>query len=84
MKESLPLFDKTGKDPVAINKRMNFRITMIIENNKQKLNESQLRIDSLIKKKHEIPTYVNHLSADGVTNTLTDFLERNTKNTNIH
>ena len=56
-------------------------INKVLEINAKKLSDTQLDLDKLKKRKNEIPTYVNRLSANGVTNAFTDYLQTRTKST---
>ena len=58
----------------SINKQLNENAT--------KLANSQLEINKLNKRKDEIPTYVNNLSANGVSNAFSDYLQTRTEGTN--
>ena len=55
-------------------------ITKILEVNSAKLNATQTELDKLKKRKNETFNHVNNMSANGVSNAFTDFL--NTKSTN--
>lgn len=54
--------------------------TLLINN--QKLSETQIKLDVLNKRKNEIPTYVKHLSANDVSNSFSDYIEKRTKGKN--
>jgi predicted nuclease with TOPRIM domain len=46
-----------------------------ISENNTKLSQTQSQLNDLKKKRNEIPTYVNTLSANGVANAFSDYLE---------
>lgn len=51
-----------------------------IDSNTQILSSTNKEIQDLKKKQNEIPRYVNNLSANGVSNAFTDFLDKSTNN----
>jgi len=55
-------------------------ITKILKANDDKLAATQIELDKLKKRKNETFTHVNNLSANGVSNAFTDYL--NTKSSN--
>lgn len=55
------------------------KIDSLIKVSDIKISEKQLQIERLKRKKNEIPTYVNVLSANGVASSLTKFIERTRK-----
>jgi len=57
-------------------------INLIIEQNNKKLSETQSQLEKLKKKRNEVSNNVNSLSANGVSNAFSDFLNKNTKSTN--
>lgn len=69
----------------AVNVKIDAVISVInkelIDNNKA-LATSQKELQNLKKKQNEIPTYVKHLSANGVANAFSDFLNTKSSNTN--
>lgn len=70
-------------------KQENTKLDLILLAIDSKLNENNKRIENSIsilndlkKKKNEIPTYVNSLSANGTTNEFTKYLETRTEGNN--
>jgi hypothetical protein len=59
------------------------KLSRELDVNKKKLADTQLELENLKKRQNEIPVYVNHLSANGVTKSFTDYLETRTKSSNI-
>lgn len=47
------------------------------------LTNTQLQLDNLNKRRNEIPSIVNRLSANGVANAFTDHLDKRTKSSSI-
>lgn len=67
-----------------VNTKLDAAIAVInstLEINVKKLSDTQLELDKLKKRKNETPIYVNHLSANGVSNAFSDYLNH-TKSTN--
>jgi hypothetical protein len=66
----------------AINVKLDAAVAVInkvLEINIKKLSDTQLELDELKKKQNEVHTYVNHLSANGVTNAFTDYFQARTE-----
>jgi len=58
-------------------------INKILDVDATVLNNTQTELKELKKRKNETPIYVNHLSANGVSNAFSDYLKNRTKSTNI-
>jgi hypothetical protein len=59
-------------------------INKILNIDAKVLSDTQSELNELKKRKNEIPIYVNHLSANGVSNAFSDYLKNRTKSTNTH
>lgn len=57
-------------------------ITKMLEVNSGKLADTQTELDKLKKRKNETFNHVNNLSANGVSDAFSDFLDERTKSTN--
>lgn len=71
----------------AVNFQIDSKIVIIdklLEGNTAKLYETQTELTDLKKRKHEIPTYVNALSADGVANSLSNYIQTRVTSSNTH
>ncbi len=55
-------------------------IELELNKNSKKLADTQIELDKLNKKRNEIPTYVNHLSATGVSSAFSNYLEAKSPN----
>ncbi len=53
-------------------------INKVLEVNTKKLSNTQTKLNDLKKKQNEVHTYINHLSANGVTNAFSDYLNDRT------
>jgi hypothetical protein len=79
------LLSKKNDSLLTINSILDKKIALInvlIEQNNKKLSETQSQLDKLKKKRNEVSNHVNNLSADGVSNAFSDFLDKTTKGTN--
>jgi hypothetical protein len=54
----------------------------LIEDYQIQLSETELQLDKLLKRRHEIPIYVNNLSANDVADEFSKYIGRNKGNTN--
>ena len=54
-------------------------INKVLDVNAKKLSDTQLELNELKKKQNEVHTYVNHLSANDVTNSFSDYFQGRTK-----
>lgn len=83
--DSNELLSKKNDSLLTINSILDKKIALInvlIEQNNKKLSETQSQLDKLKKKRNEVSNHVNNLSADGVSNAFSDFLDKTTKSTN--
>lgn len=70
---------------VNVNKSLDMVINEInkkLNDNSNKLANTEIELDKLKKRKNEIPTYVNNLSANGVSNAFSNYLETKGSNAN--
>lgn len=85
LKENNDKLYKKNDSLLLANKYLDKRISelnILIESNNKMLTETQDRLDYLNKRRNEIPTYINNLSATGVANEFSAYLNKNTKSTN--
>jgi hypothetical protein len=64
----------------SLNKKI-AKIDLLIEEKNKKILEKESQIKTLKKIKNEIPNHVSTLSANGVANTFSKYIERTTKST---
>lgn len=75
---------KKNDSLLMINKELDKKILSIdkeLQANQVKLDETTNQLERLTNRKNEIPTYINNLSANGVSNEFSKYLE-NTKGSN--
>lgn len=83
IKQENVLLLKSNDSLKTVNSQLDKAIIIInnkLNENTLLLGEIQLKLDKLKKAKNEIPTYVNGLDANGVTNAISNYLEKRTKN----
>lgn len=69
----------------SVNVEIENRIALIdeqLENNATELHQTQTELEKLKKRKNEIHSYVNGLSADSVANSLSDYIKNRTTSSN--
>lgn len=74
--------NKSNDSLETVNIKLNAYIKVIDDSlvlNQKKLNDSQLQLDRLKKKRNEIPKFVSGLSADDVANELSNFINTHKK-----
>lgn len=77
--------EKENEDLKKANVKLDSSIAVVHKElaiDKAKLEKTQLQLQELNKKRDEISSNVNRLSANGVANALTDYLDKRTKSTN--
>lgn len=77
--------EKENEDLKKANIKLDSSIAVIkteLAINKANLEKTQLKLQELNKKRDEISSNVNRLSANGVANALSDYLDKRTKSTN--
>lgn len=78
---------KNNEELKEKNKKLDSAIFIINQQlvvNKEKLDKTQEQLQDLNNKRNEISTNVNRLSANGVANAFTDYLNKRTKSSNSH
>lgn len=78
---------KNNEELKEANKKLDSAIFIINQQlvvNKEKLDKTQKQLQDLNNKRNEISTNVNRLSANGVANAFTDYLDKRTKSSNSH
>jgi cell division protein FtsB len=78
---------KNNEELKEANKKLDSAIFIINQQlvvNKEKLDKTQKQLQDLNNKRNEISTNVNRLSANGVANAFTDYLDKRTKSSNTH
>lgn len=73
---------KKNDSLISVNKEITVAISEInvkLDANAKKLANTQSELDNLKKRKNEIPTYVKHLDANGLSNAFSDYLQIRTK-----
>lgn len=81
------LLEKDNEELKEANKKLDSTIFIINQElvvNKEKLDKTQAKLQDLNNKRNEISTNVNRLSANGVANAFTDYLNKRTKSSNTH
>jgi septal ring factor EnvC (AmiA/AmiB activator) len=76
---------KKNDSLVSANKQITVAISEInvkLDANAKKLANTQSELDKLKKRQNEIPTYVKHLDANGLSNAFSDYLNTRTKGKN--
>lgn len=76
---------KNNEELKEANKKLDSAIFIINQElvvNKEKLDKTQKQLQDLNNKRNEISTNVNRLSANGVANAFTDYLDKRTKSSN--
>lgn len=76
---------KNNEELKEANKKLDSAIFIINQQlvvNKEKLDKTQKQLQDLNNKRNEISTNVNRLSANGVANAFTDYLDKRTKSSN--
>ena len=78
---------KNNEELKEKNKKLDSAIFIINKElivNKTKLDKTQNQLEDLNNKRNEISSNVNRLSANGVSNAFTDYLNKRTKSSNSH
>lgn len=78
---------KNNEELKEANKKLDSSLFIINQQlivNKEKLEKTQKQLQDLNNKRNEISTNVNRLSANGVANAFTDYLNKRTKSSNSH
>lgn len=57
-------------------------INTLVDSTNKKISQTQSQIQKLNRNRNEIPTYVNHLSANDVSNSLSKYLNTKSSNNN--
>lgn len=77
--------EKENEDLKQANIKLDSSISVVNKElaiDKEKLAKTQLQLQELNKKRDEISSNVNRLSANGVANAFSDYLDKRTKSTN--
>lgn len=85
--EKSALLEKNNEELKQANKKLDSSITIINQElivNKVKLEKTQKQLQDLNNKRNEISSSVNRLSANGIANAFTEYLDKRTKSSNNH
>lgn len=83
--EKTAVLEKSNEDLKEANKKLDSTIVIVNKElvvNKIQLDKTQKQLQDLNKKRNEISTNVNRLSANGVANAFTKYLDKRTKGSN--
>lgn len=85
LNEKTTLLEKDNEVLKKANKKLDSTIFIINQEliaNKLKLDKTQAQLQDLNNKRNEISTNVNRLSANGIANAFTEYLDKRTKSSN--
>lgn len=85
LNEKSALLEKDNEELKKENKKLDSTIFIVNQEliaNRAKLDKTQAQLKELNNKRNEISTNVNRLSANGVANAFTEYLDKRTKSSN--
>ena len=85
LNEKSNLLEKNNEELKKANQKLDSTLFIVKQEltlNKEKLNKTQAQLQVLKNKRNEISTNVNRLSANGVANAFTEYLDKRTKGSN--
>ena len=85
LNEKSNLLEKNNEELKKANQKLDSTLFIVKQEltlNKEKLNKTQAQLQVLKNKRNEISTNVNRLSANGIANAFTEYLDKRTKSSN--